>query len=233
MLQHIEWVDDCLVIEEQGHKGDQTGAEKFGKHVYANSYEPSQCPILAAGVHLFSRPERVVGGKQQLFLGTDNKNRFGRMLRRVIDNLSEEEVGVLSLRKGSSSYALEQVNGSTPVSRMGQSLEKLKDRYIHFGEGADQLCGRMIAELPFNSEKFGVLPPHFPRAITEVMTCSWICQLLSSSEMSISVFIGLRYSPRALSQNNFMFRPPNVQGEPFGRPSDRILQRNQLYSAVA
>ncbi|KAF1782452.1 hypothetical protein GQ600_15014 [Phytophthora cactorum] len=134
MLQHIEWVGDCLVIEEQGHKGDQTGAEKFGKNVYANPYELSQCPILAVGVHLFSCPERVVGGKQQLFLGTDNKNRFGRILRRVIDDLSEEDTGVLScsptdigthsLRKGSSSYALGQVNGSTPVSvylRMGQS----------------------------------------------------------------------------------------------------------------
>ncbi|KAF4139055.1 hypothetical protein GN958_ATG11717 [Phytophthora infestans] len=147
MLQHLEWADDCLVIEEQGHKGDQTGAEKFGKHVYANLYEPSQCPILAAEELLFSSPERVVGGKQQLFIGSDNKTRFGRMLCRVIGDLSEEKIGLLScnpadigthsLRKGSSSYAIGQVNGPTPVSvylRMGQSLGKLKDRYIHFGE---------------------------------------------------------------------------------------------------
>ncbi|OWZ17608.1 hypothetical protein PHMEG_0008431 [Phytophthora megakarya] len=73
MLQHIEWIDDALVIEEQGHKGDQTGAEKFCKHVYANS------------------------------------------------------------------------------------LAKLKDRYIHFGERAGQLCGRMITGLPFHSEQFGAL----------------------------------------------------------------------------
>ncbi|KUF82947.1 hypothetical protein AM587_10002300 [Phytophthora nicotianae] len=192
MLQHIEWTDDCLVIEEQGHKGDQTGAEKFGKHVYANPYEPSQCAILSLAVHLFCCPERLVGGKQQLFIGDDNKNRFGRMLRRVISGLTDDEIDILSckptdigthsLRKGSSSYALGQVNGPTPVSvylRMGQSLGKLKDRYIHFGEGADQLCGRMIAGLPFNSERFAVLPPHFPPTVTDQMTSEYWNDLVS------------------------------------------------------
>ncbi|EEY56557.1 uncharacterized protein PITG_10103 [Phytophthora infestans T30-4] len=125
---------DCLIVEEQGHKGDQIGAEKFGKHVYSNPYTPSQSPVLALAVLLFCCPER---------------GSFGRLLRRVIKSLGEEElcilgcipedIGTHSLRKGSSSYALGQ----------------LKDRYIHFGEGADQLCGRMIAELPFDSECFG------------------------------------------------------------------------------
>ncbi|OWY90266.1 hypothetical protein PHMEG_00041690, partial [Phytophthora megakarya] len=54
--------------------------------------------------------------------------------------------------------------------RVGQSLGKLKDRYIHFGEGADQLCGRMIAGLPFDSERFGVLPPHFSPELLSQMT---------------------------------------------------------------
>ncbi|ETL27425.1 hypothetical protein L916_19026, partial [Phytophthora nicotianae] len=127
---HVEWIHDALVIEEQGHKGDQTGVDKFGKHVYANPYEPSQYPILAIGVHLLC-----------------------------------------------CSYALGQVNGPTPVSvylRMGQSMGKLKDRYIHFGEGADQLCGRMILGLPFNSERLGVLPPHFSTAtICEMTSLYW------------------------------------------------------------
>ncbi|KAE8893983.1 hypothetical protein PF003_g21836 [Phytophthora fragariae] len=135
---------------------------------------------------------RSIGGKQQLFIGTDSKNRFGRLLRRVICDLSEEEmctmscvaedIGTHSLRKGSSSYALGQVNGPTPVSvylRMGQSLGKLKDRYIHFGEGADQLCGRMIAGLPFNSERFGVLPPHFPPPIISMMTVEYWDEIVS------------------------------------------------------
>ncbi|ETL97449.1 hypothetical protein L917_05275 [Phytophthora nicotianae] len=108
MLQHMECVEDCRVVEEQGHKGDQQGPTNLGSIT----------------------------------------DRFGRLLRRVIGSLSEEElrelsctpedIGTHSLRKGSSSYALGQVNGPTPVSvylRMGQSLGRLKDRYIHFGKG--------------------------------------------------------------------------------------------------
>ncbi|ETK70682.1 hypothetical protein F441_13979, partial [Phytophthora nicotianae CJ01A1] len=145
---YMEWTEDCLSIEEQGHKGDQKGSEKFGKHVYANPYTPCQCPILALAVHLFSCPERTATGKQQQFIDTDNKKRFGRTLQRVIAALDKEETCILgcnpddfgthSLRKGSSSYALGQVY--------------VISRYIHFGEGADQLCGTMIAG--FNSKRF-------------------------------------------------------------------------------
>ena len=52
---------------------------------------------------------------------------------------------------------------------MGQSLGKLKDRYIHFGEGADQLCGRMVCGLPFNDETFACLPPHFSHDLISIM----------------------------------------------------------------
>ncbi|OWY99491.1 hypothetical protein PHMEG_00029495 [Phytophthora megakarya] len=72
----FDW-NDCLVIEEQGHKGDQTGADKFGKHVYENPYQPHQCAMLALAVHLFSCPERSLGGKEQLFVGSDSKDHLG------------------------------------------------------------------------------------------------------------------------------------------------------------
>ncbi len=63
MFHHISWEQDCMIIEEQGHKGDQSGKcvkcashfltyhckgeDKFGKHVYANPYEATNCPVLA------------------------------------------------------------------------------------------------------------------------------------------------------------------------------------------
>ncbi|ETI29678.1 hypothetical protein F443_23208 [Phytophthora nicotianae P1569] len=125
MLQHMECVEDCRVVEEQGHKGDQQGPTNLG-----SMYMQTHTSLL------------------NLFIGSDSTDRFGRLLRRVIGSLSEEElrelsctpedIGTHSLRKGSSSYALGQVNGPTPVSvylRMGQSLGRLKDRYIHFGKG--------------------------------------------------------------------------------------------------
>ncbi|KAF0730381.1 hypothetical protein Ae201684P_013259 [Aphanomyces euteiches] len=195
MLHHLDWVEDALSIEEQGHKGDQTGADKFGKHVYANPYEPWKCPILALSVLLFTYPDRL-DGKHQLFVGTDNKGRFGRTLRRILMSLSDHElqalgcdaqdIGTHSLRKGSSTYALAQINGPTPVSvylRMGQSLGRLKDRYIHFGEGADQLCGRMICGLPFDSERFTVLPPHFDPSVCALLTNSFWRDLVSGYEL--------------------------------------------------
>ncbi|OWZ02720.1 hypothetical protein PHMEG_00025674 [Phytophthora megakarya] len=169
MLQHLDWVEDSLVIEEQGHKGDQTGADKYWKHIYANPYDPHICPILALAVLLFSYPDRSTGGKQQLFAGSNNKTRFGDILRKTLKQLSESEqqqlgsptgdIAAHSLRKGSSTYTLAQVSGPNPVTvflRMGQSLGRLKDRYIHYGEGADQLCGRMVCGLPFDRLEFGI-----------------------------------------------------------------------------
>jgi hypothetical protein len=87
-----------------------------------------------------------------------------------------EDIGAHSLRKGSSTYALGQVNGPSPVSvflRMGQSLGQLKDRYIYHAEGADHLCGRMITGLPFCDERFAVLPPHLPSNILAKMNKSY------------------------------------------------------------
>ncbi|POM59320.1 LOW QUALITY PROTEIN: hypothetical protein PHPALM_31966 [Phytophthora palmivora] len=133
MLQHIEWSDDWVIVEEQGHKDDQTGAEEFGKHVYANPHHNAQ---FLFSLHTFANAPNA---PLVLFLGRDSKDRFGRILWRGISALSDEEmrslnyiredIGTHSLRKGSSSYALGQVNGPIPVSvhlRMGLSLGKLK-----------------------------------------------------------------------------------------------------------
>jgi hypothetical protein len=72
MLKHMDWSEYPLVVEEQGQKGDQTGADKYGEHIYANPYEPSRCPILALAVLLFTYPERL-NGRRQLFVGKDIK----------------------------------------------------------------------------------------------------------------------------------------------------------------
>lgn len=53
---------------------------------------------------------------------------------------------------------------------MGQSLGQLKDRYIFAGEGADQLCGRMVCRLPYSDETFGILRPHFSNETLDLMT---------------------------------------------------------------
>lgn len=109
--------------------------------IYANLMQPAICPILALAVHIFCSGHRPPNGRQQLFIGTNSKDRFSHLLTKLVANLSEaeekhlgclpEDIGMHSERKGSSTYCLGQVGGPTPVSvflRMGQSLGQLKDR---------------------------------------------------------------------------------------------------------
>eukprot|EP00601_Ochromonadales_sp_CCMP2298_P017230 CAMPEP_0173240928 /NCGR_PEP_ID=MMETSP1142-20121109/14067_1 /TAXON_ID=483371 /ORGANISM="non described non described, Strain CCMP2298" /LENGTH=331 /DNA_ID=CAMNT_0014172161 /DNA_START=147 /DNA_END=1140 /DNA_ORIENTATION=+ len=118
MLGHIEWREDCMVIQEQGHKGDQTGAKKIGS---TSTMKPSMCPILAWAVLLFSSPSRSAGNRHQLFVGSNTKNRISKLLSASLQNLSEAEVrtlgcsekdiGLHSYRKGPGTYATGQVAG--------------------------------------------------------------------------------------------------------------------------
>jgi hypothetical protein len=183
MLGHIEWREDCMVIQEQGHKGDQTGAKKYWKHIYANPLKPSMCPILAWAVLLFSSPSRSAGNRHQLFVGSNTKNRISKLLSASLQNLSEAEVrtlgcsekdiGLHSYRKGPGTYATGQVAGPGIVAvqlRMGHSLGKVNDAYFFSADGSDQLCGRFVSGLPFAGVDFGALPPHFTREVLELMT---------------------------------------------------------------
>jgi hypothetical protein len=53
---------------------------------------------------------------------------------------------------------------------MGHSLGKVNDAYFYVGDGQDQLCGRMIAGLPFSDEGFAALPPHFCNETMDLLT---------------------------------------------------------------
>jgi hypothetical protein len=53
---------------------------------------------------------------------------------------------------------------------MGHSIGTVRDHYIFPSDGADQLCGRMVCGLPFNDEKFAVLPPHFVPPVLGLLT---------------------------------------------------------------
>ncbi|CAM9390413.1 unnamed protein product, partial [Ectocarpus fasciculatus] len=179
MLSHMEFSEDALLVEEQCHKGDQVGENKFQKHVYSNPLNPSVCPILSLAVMIFGF-ENSVRGDQKLFTGSDSKGRFGRNMRETVLNLSDAEVvslgcdrgdiGTHSCRKGAGTFCMGQISGPNPITvtlRMGHSLGKIKDAYIFQCEGGDQLCGRMISGLPFDNEAFATLPPHFPTNILE------------------------------------------------------------------
>ncbi|KAF1791379.1 hypothetical protein GQ600_5684 [Phytophthora cactorum] len=129
MRHHIEW-------GRWLPRWEQTGAEKFGKHVYANRHSVlySLWQFISSVVLSAAMRARVQCGS----------------------------IGTHRLCKGSTSYALGQVNGPTPVSvylRVDQRLGKLNDRNIHFGEVADQVCGRMRAGYRSRAEVRRVATP--------------------------------------------------------------------------
>ena len=169
------------MIEEQGHKGDQTGAQKYAKHCFANPKKPEVCVVLALSVLLFVRGTGP--GTHQLFVGKDSKGRFSMNLMNTVYNLNDAEqvklgckpgdVGSHSARKGGGTFAMGQIAGPNPVTvtlRMNHSLGKLKDQYIFVCEGGDQLTGRMVSLLDFNSTEFTILPPHFKREADDILT---------------------------------------------------------------
>jgi hypothetical protein len=173
MLCHLDWDSDHLVVEEQGHKGDQSGTMKYGKAVYANPLQPCICPVLALAVLCFSKPMRY-----KLFDGEFNSDRAGSNLRELIRSMTGPEmlllgndivdVGLYSLRKGSSSYCINLKGGPSAETvnfRMGHSNGKLNDKYWspETGGGDDQVCGRLVCGLPYHDYSFSMLPPHFDR----------------------------------------------------------------------
>ena len=114
--------------------------------------QPHLCPILAIAVLTFTRSAIGFG---KLFEGPDQEERYCKVLATVLASIPESLQGILgarrddigshSCRKGAASYVLSLPGGPTSVSvylRAGWSLGNVKDRYIHEGQGADQLCGR-------------------------------------------------------------------------------------------
>lgn len=67
-------------------------------------------------------------------------------------------------RKGVATYVLSFPGGPTSVAtflRAGWSLGNTQQRYIHEGDGSDQLIGRVACGLPINTLDFTYVPPQF------------------------------------------------------------------------
>jgi hypothetical protein len=114
----------------------------------------------------------------------------------IIKRLSEEELVLLgctrkdiapySARKGSATFATGQICGPSPIAvqlRMGHSLGKVNDPYLHQSDGADQILGRTVAMMPSHDERFAVLPPHFSHDVRERLTVDYWMDMVPGYEM--------------------------------------------------
>jgi hypothetical protein len=81
-------------------------------------------------------------------------------------SVTADELGVHSIRKGSSSYVS---SGSTAgpsfasiCNRAGWTLGGVQERYLKFEGAGDQFVGRTVRGVSLDSSDFPLLPPHFP-----------------------------------------------------------------------
>lgn len=187
MFDHLTWSGDAMVVVFPSHKGDQEGKNVLPKHVYANPFSPSICPILSMAVYVFSIAFRSPDRKSYLF--GDNKDanegRFSKWLRTYCShNRSEllslglviEDIGTHSFRKGVATGLSSMCGGPSPIAiylRAGWSLGPVQSRYILESGGGDQLCGRAATGLTMTDPSFACLPPHFDIQNTIIGEDEW------------------------------------------------------------
>ena len=173
MLQHISWEQDSMVVTTPKHKGDQEGNNCYPKHVFANTDNPTICPILSMAILFFGGGWQRIGAKHLLFRGTATEGRFSKWLKGIMRTSVESmitmgtvafDIGTHSFRKGVATFVAGSVGGPSPISiflRAGWSLGIVTSRYIFTGQGGDQFVGRAATGLPLTDRAFASLPPHF------------------------------------------------------------------------
>jgi hypothetical protein len=181
---NISWSGDALVIELPRHKGDQEGASVYPKHVFANALDPLICPILHLGIKLCCS-NKLDLNKNCVFEGSKVENKFSKWLMSLLNNLSESEFMVLgfspnelgthSFRKGASTYASSKNGGPSMVAiyhRAGWCIGNVQKRYIFPTVGQDQMVGRVLCGLPWQDERYCILPPHF-KDVSKIDVSDW------------------------------------------------------------
>ena len=124
MYNHVSWENDSMIIVFPSHKGDKEGRTALPKHVYANTVEPSICPILSFAVYIFTRGYEREGSKMTIFAG-DVESRFSKWLSNLCSTNKElllnqgidiSMIGTHSFRKGISSFLSGTPGGPTVIA---------------------------------------------------------------------------------------------------------------------
>jgi len=162
--EHLRAHDDIIGCTMYKSKTNQEGnGPKDPGHMYANLHSPATCWITALAIYMACRPAQPPG---PLFPGSQQKVRFGNVLRQMISSISGlNHYGTHSIRKGVATFACSGTTGGPSIAsvclRVGWSLGGVQDRYIRYESAGDQYLGRVVAGLPLNRAEFAVLPPHF------------------------------------------------------------------------
>lgn len=156
-------------------KNDQSGERPSDpRHIYANPLQPEVCPILALGIYLMCFPCDT--SSNQLFPGSNQDDRFGNTIRRVLSTtegaaeltrrgLKPDSIGTHSIRKGSATYVSSGTTACPSAAsvhrRAGWTMGRVPDIYLRYESAGDQYVGRTVSGLPLLSSDFAILPPFF------------------------------------------------------------------------
>ncbi len=130
--------------------------------MYGNPLNPSTCWITTLAVYFACQPTQPAG---PIFPGSNQKARYGQILRQMIAEKEVNMFGTHSVRKGVATFACSGTTGGPSIAsvclRVGWSLGGVQDRYIRYEAAGDQYLGRVVAGLPLDGSEFAALPPHF------------------------------------------------------------------------
>lgn len=174
LWKNVGWDGDCMTLQYDTSKSNQTGENVVPRHLYANPFEPSICPVLAMGIKLLSESHTKPSPAMLFPGGSANKN-FCTWLYQLIKNpqsgfdlsnlgSNPDDIGTHSIRKGAATYVCGLTEGpqsDTIKLRMDHTLGKVDDMYLYIQSGADKLVGRCASGLNMNTLDFNVLPPLF------------------------------------------------------------------------
>jgi hypothetical protein len=167
---------DSFTIKFAHSKTDQTGEEsKYARHMFANPYDPSVCPVLAIAQHLSCNFNKVhLGSSTSLFPGNYQSDRFSKMLERCLESnklklklefgFDPSDIGSHSIRKGAATFLTSLPGGPSAAAsciRGGWTMGNVKDRYFRYSEAGDQFVGRCLALLNLLTIEFSCSPPMF------------------------------------------------------------------------
>jgi len=170
---HLQWSEDALLIFFAHEKTDQTQSKPGDpRHIYANPYQPSICPILSLGI-FFLVTDVSSSRSNFVFPGDSQYGRFQKslMTRYADENFlghSLDSFGTHSIRKGAATYAS---SGSTAcpsyaaiANRAGWTMG-VSSLYIQYQSAGDQYVGRTVCGLNSLDPSFAVLPPCFKQDV--------------------------------------------------------------------
>ena len=169
--------EDSIICKFDKHKGDLSGKRMYDKNLYSNPEDPLTSVNLALAVW-FCLKQGQFEQSANLFQNVDTKDGtasskycsqltelFSKFKTNIEQYIRSDHCNAHGVRKGASTQAL---GGTTcPPSitsvakRGGWSLGKVLDVYWHFCEPGDTFLGRSLAGMDPNSERFGILPPHW------------------------------------------------------------------------